>query len=475
MSKKLIYSQLKPFLDEFSTKLVKELTQENLIIENSNIKGKFHIIHKQPGPIRFDNLTQRSIFTQLFELRNIATNVCSILYPETAEINTPMKLSKAIMKLESHDALKIDWTNKQYALDTFDNLEALVTDKNAENLVENAVAENNIDLNKVVIGLLEFYGREKAIRFFSGLSYHERRNDGPGDLSLRNINARFSILLFEFKLRRSNASPDNKMILQALGSIRNHATHNMDKPFLFLIVFTDEVFQTFEKLKLQFRDLLNRMQEFNDLRNQLKFVPVYTGGLHLIDQAFEEFKKQFVQDRFQIKLQAQNPPTNFPGRNDHFLDATFYLKGTDFKIIIKPSSTRFWRLGLRFAREDRFPPITEDRHSNTNIADIHLSAGDITDVAQNHWGVPNQLTLTNYNATVIKDTIESMQNYSGEPVNLMITSNEDASFVRFSFVVNGRSYGNREFDLHEFNYCKIFAWADHSLFSLDADIEVTRK
>lgn len=165
----------------------------------------------------------------------------------------------------------------------------------------------------------------------------------------------------------------------------------------------------------------------------------------------------------------------FPDRNDHFLDRNFEFKKTNFTIVIHPGSTKFWRLGFRFSKDEYFPSIGSGRHGDSNFPDIHISVGDIVDMSNNTWGAQNQLTLTTYNAKAIDSKINSLHDYAGTDVIFTMTSNPDGSMVEFKIETNGQSGGSSTYDLHEYNFCKIFAWADYEQFLLDTEIEVIHK
>lgn len=474
MSKEFINTQIKPFLDNYITKLVMELEKKKLILPVKNENGWYQV---NPRNVRSNSIAspiQKSIFTQLFELRNVAQNVCHNLYPDNSARLVP--LSKVLIKLEEHNAISIRWKHKPEMLETLDNLDNLVQDINIHGDIENAVAENNINISRLVNDLLEFYGQQKALEFFKNLSFSElQTKDDKVDLILKNAKSYYSTLLFEFKVRKNGMPFDKKLLLQSLKTINNWATVGDPQPYLFLVVFTYENFNSFEKIKFQFREAILELKEFSSVRNQLKFIPLSISSLHLIDIAFNDFKKEFIENNINQTFQAQPVPKNLPERNDHFLDEVFEIKKTDFKIIIKPTNTKFWRLGFRFTKDEKFPPITQGRHQDNTVADVHISVGDIDSVENNTWNFPNQLTLTHYHASVIEDRITSLHDYSGQSVTLFVTSNGDASIVEFRIVVEGQPAGHRKFDLHDFNYCKIFAWADYQQFQLDVNIEAIRK
>ncbi len=475
MSKEFINSQTKPFLDSYITRLIKELEKRKLLLPVRTEQDFYQVNPKNTRSNSSISPSTKTIFAQLFELRNVAQSVCYNLYPDST-IDRPIPLSRVLVKLEEHNAISIKWKRKPEMLETLDNLDALVIDTDVHGNIEKLVAENNINITKIVNELLEFYGQEKALEFFRGQSFSEfQRNDDKVDLVLRNPESYNSLLLFEFKIRKTGTPFDKKLLLQSLKTISEWTTVGDPKPYLFLIVFTNENILSFEKIKFQFREAIAELKEFSTWRNQVKFIPLAITGLHLIDFAFEDYRKEFIENNIHQILRSQSPPRNFPERNDHFIDKAFEIKKTDFKIIINPGKTKFWRLGFRFTKEEKFPPTAQGRHQDNSVADVHICVGDIESTGDNVWSFENQLTLTHYHAPLIEDKITSLQDYNGQVVTLSVNSNKDASIVDFRVEVDGQSVGYRKFDLHEFNFCKIFAWADYQHFQLDVNILAIRK
>lgn len=472
--KELINFQQTPYLNNYIIKLIKEFEKKKLLLPLKNENGMYQV---NPKGVRSNSTAvpgSKSIFTQLFELRNVARSVCQNLFPDN---NTkPIPFSKILTKLEEHNAIEIEWKNKSDMHQTLDNLDTLVLDANIYGNIEKAISDNNINISKLINGLLEFYGMQKALDFFKDVSFSEvQSRDSKIDLILKSPKSYYSTLLFDFKIRKTGMPFDKKLLIQSLKLINDWATVGNPRPYMFLIVFTYEEFNSLEKFKFQFREAMYDLKEFSQVKDQLKFTPVAINSLHLIDLAFNEFKNQFIENTFHQSLQAQPVPKNFPDRNDHFLDHIFEIKKTDFKIIIKPGTTKFWRFGFRFVKNEKFPPITQGRHHDPSVADVHISVGDIDSAENKTWNFENQLTLTNYHASVIEDQIASLHDYGGQPVTLFVTSNDDTSIVEFRIIVEDRAVGYRKFDLRDFKFCKVFAWADYIHFQLDVNIEAIRK
>ena len=475
MSKTKIYEQLKPLMDSYTDKLVRELVKRKLLIPLKKPAGHYRLNNGSTKTGMPVIPAQKSVFTQLFELRNIVLNVCSNLYPEPSA--QPLSFSRSLLKLDENNAIALPWKKDKHLLDTLDKLDKLVNDDDIPASLEKILNDHKININQIIVTLLEFYGREKTIQFFKSLKYKSLSplSDGGADLILENGTVYYSPLIIEFKVRRTNAVPDKKMLLGALKRTRELATQKNQRPYVFLVIFTHESDQSFETSKFRFRETLKAIKEFDSYNVQVDFIPISFSGLHLIDRSFDEFYKNFIQDFLMPRFSAQPPPPDFPERDDHFLDREFDVRYTELIINIKPVNTPFWRLGIRFVKEGKFPPLTSGRHGNPEVADIHICVGEIINKKTNEWGDANQLKLNHYNATVIEDHMGSLSNYDCGPVTLVITSNTDASEVLFSIDANGKHLGTRKFNLQSFGTCKIFAWADYRPFNLETEIKVIYK
>jgi hypothetical protein len=475
MSKTKIYEQLKLLMNGYTDKLVRELVKRKLLIQLKNPAGHYRLSTGSQKTGMSVIPAQKSVFTQLFELRNIALNVCSNLYPDP--FTQPLSFSRSFLKLDENNAITIPWKKDKHLLDTLDKLDNLVNDDDIPASLEKLLNDHKININQIIVTLLEFYGREKTIRFFESLKYNSLRplSDTSADLIMGNNMVYYSPLIFEFKVRRANAVPDKKMLLGALKRSKELAIQKNQRPYIFLIIFTHENDQSFETSKFRFRETLKAIKEFDSYNSQIEFIPISFSGLHLIDRSFDEFYKNYIQDFLTPHFSAQPPPPGFPDRNDHFLDREFDVRQTELIINIKPVNTPFWRVGIRFVKEGKFPSLASGRHGNPEVADIHICVGEIINTKTNEWGNPNQLKLNHYNATVIENHMGSLLNYDGGSVTLVVTSNAEASEVLFSVDANGKHQGNRKFNLQAFGTCKIFAWADYLSFNLETEIKVIHK
>ena len=215
--------------------------------------------------------SKKNIFSQLFEFRNIAQNVCYNLYPNnTAQ---PVPFSKVLKKLEENKALAITWKGKENLLKNFDKLDALAGDPAIQTSIEKSIIENGININKITSDLLEFYGKQKTLAFFHRFSYIQAdQSDAELDLVLNNFSAIYTPLLFEFRVRKNQPAPDSKIMLKSLKLIKKYAANKNSRPYFFLVVFTNENFQSFEKSKFRFRELLNSIKEYSTYRDQIKFI-----------------------------------------------------------------------------------------------------------------------------------------------------------------------------------------------------------
>jgi len=390
--------------------------------------------------------------------------------------NERPKFSKMLDKFEEVGAIAINWANKRNAVQLLDSLDSIAVDEEEYIKMEKIISENNFQLPSITINLIEYYGREKAKEFFPEYSVMANiGKDARYDLRLHSDEFYFKNLIFEFKLRRNYALPDSKLLLQTFNLFGGEdKLSDNELSYIFLIVFTEDNFQSFEKLKFQFNQVLEEFTDFEQYWKRIRYVPVSLSGLHLINLDFEEFRKEYIENNIKFPFTSQVAPRDFPERNDHFFGETYIFKQFDFTIQIKPINTPFWRFGFKFSKNTEFPALTEGRHGNENYGDIHLSIGEIID-SDRMWGLPNQLSLNHYHIEQADKNILLLSNYLGEEVTFSMQTNETGAVTTFQTYISGKLKDERIFDISKYSFCRLFAWSEYNNFKLDTTMKVTRK
>jgi hypothetical protein len=455
-------------IHSLADQLIKELIKRKIVIASDN---KYRIAKKGASATIEPGISPS--FSTLFEFRNVVNNIYFDLF-SAVTISSPIKLSQMLQKFESQGALKYHWKQNDHIVKTLDSLDSLATETGLHKVAANI--SKTINLNELTIALINFYAKRIISKFFINSGYvAPKSNQVQFDFVMYSDESHFSPLIFDIKLRKSNPSPDRDMLITALDSVSNLYKKGENNPHYFLVVFTFESEQRFEALRFRFRQLLNDFESQTAFSQNITFIPVSISGLPFLATQLETFKKGYIENKITTLFQAQPPPANFPSRNDHFFEEMFDFKKTEFEITVKPLDTKYWRFGFRFSKTSDFPFIAEDRHFNKSIVDIHLSVGDVIDGGSMVWAHENQLTLTVYHTTPVENKVNSLHNYTQTPVNIHLSSNLEGSVVIFNADTDNVLVATSIFDLREFNYCKIFAWADAIPFKIEAIIDLKIK
>jgi hypothetical protein len=115
----------------------------------------------------------------------------------------------------------------------------------------------------------------------------------------------------------------------------------------------------------------------DELRKRIKLFPVSTSSIQLIENYFQEFRKEEIFEQIPFDLKNQKPPDSHMERNDDFIDRIFSLDNKRFECTIEPGETNTWRFGFTFSASHQFPPDAQGRHENDkDYAYVHLCIGD---------------------------------------------------------------------------------------------------
>lgn len=465
-------SGAKPLLDKYTDRLLQELELLKIITLNDN-SYSFSSIQ---SPEQSKSTPIKDIFSQLFEFRNIILGVYRNLY--SFENSQNLQLSQVIAKLVEQGAFPAPWMNRKDVHDILDKLDSLYGDDlKIKGGVEKILIENKINLNKIILQSLEFYGQQVALNYFQDYNYVRKTDPVVKQVDLQLVHKTniYPTLLFEFKYRKRSSLPNSDLLLKALRIIEELTNFDHNISYFFLVVFTDQNDDTFDKIKFQFEQDLREIKQYDQFHDRIRFLPVSITAMKNIDDELQKFKDFYIEQNIQFEFRNQNPPKTRPERNDHFFERTFEFKKCQFEIKINPVSTQYWRFGLKFAETEKFPPITIDRHEDENNADIHIIVGDLNYVNNLPvWQKPNQLGLAVYHADVLSEAPNGITLYQGEPVVLTITSNSDGSNVEFQIkTMSGEIH--QVFNLSKFNFCRIHAWSDYSKFLLSTEMKIIQK
>jgi hypothetical protein len=463
--------KLKPFLDTVTGSLLNGLEAEGVVTSlTEGVKVVYRLnLSTDAAPTNVtSSLLSGSSFEHLFELRNTLKAVYGESEFADSSKSHDLPISKLLERLEQHGSFKIKFENKAEVLKILDSLDHLSGDAVVQKSVLDQLDRSSFRPNILVNEMLAYFGYQKVKKHLSEADSILGVDDSGSDLRIRH--PQVGKIDFIFKIRRGDPLPDNQTILSGL-----RLFERKDSPaFVLLIIFTHANSGGFPRLQYQFRQmLLNEFKSYAEFIDRVKFMPIWTSNLPLLDQELENFKRTHIADSFRFEFKAQPVPRGFPDRNDHFLDRTFELGKTAFHISIDPGETKFWRFGLRMVRDDNFPPLTEGRHSNEDVADVHLCVGEPVDPSLDplQWDSPNVMQLTHYHVDVFLPAFKQATDYKGEVVKLMIQPIGDF-MTAFHVLFGDRNLGQIQFVTRHFKYCRLGAWCDRKEFSLKADINV---
>lgn len=481
---KMPVNSYKSFLDRYLKAFLRELVTEKIIQKEKNPiseESLYSFSYKQKIISQSIKLQEKNIFQNIFEFRNILYSAYRHLKYPDSELTNNFTLIDFVTKFESLGVFKADWKSDAEVKDVFNNAESLMGDEKAQKRVIDILNNNNISLSKLILKVLEFFGKDKAQSHFEKFGYsivNKPIGDfNQSDLILSKVKSPFLYLIFEFKYRKKTALPTREMILwavQQLNTLNIHDKKDKDLGYYFLVIFTDQSNAEFNKLQFKFRELLENTIDDKLLSDRIKFIPVFTNTLIQIEESFNSFQKNYIQEEDYFKFSTQNTPLNFPNRNDCVFEKVFNLQKSDFEISITPQKTEFWRFGIQLSDSDFFPTsFKEERHANKNYPYIVLCVGEAQNNDQNglRWNFPNKISFSSY---VDNEDYTISQVYNGNSVELKISST-DLSEVLFSLEQNGSKMGEQIFDLRKFKYCKFSAWCDQRHYELGAQIKAVHK
>jgi hypothetical protein len=196
--------------------------------------------------------------------------------------------------------------------------------------------------------------------------------------------------------------------------------------------------------------------------NKITVLEAEAAGIPQINNPDEHFKFSFI---------TQPAPVERPERNDYYFPKKYDIKKNHFEITVKPENTPYWRFGFRYSKTGEFPPLTEARHVDSNIVDIHICVGDMK--SKGRWHHENRVYLQSYNVAHNPNPQLIEAAYKGEEITMIVKWNEKTSKMYYELKANGRILCKNEFDLGSYSTCIFGAWSDFNDYNLSADIKVT--
>ncbi len=153
----------------------------------------------------------------------------------------------------------------------------------------------------------------------------------------------------------------------------------------------------------------------------------------------------------------------------------FLLSGYSYTFKIKPKCN-FWRLGIRLSENediDFFHP--ENRYKLPNFdkyIDLHIGVGNWNNI---EWSSPNQIELKQYNIDETTGKIDyKIEDYEPQSDVIWKISREyQSTFINTSLWAKDQLIIERKFSIPiDFEYFKLFAWADGINFELEVELDV---
>lgn len=158
-------------------------------------------------------------------------------------------------------------------------------------------------------------------------------------------------------------------------------------------------------------------------------------------------------------------------RNDVIYDQIFELIDFSYVFTVFPK-TKFWRFGLRFSKtkEILFDINSGNRHEYSEYKDLHLSVGTSPNTGQ--WENSNRLELTQYHFGPPNLLYNRCENYVElGPVQFGINYDSSSKVLAIWYSSGKCQKYETQIELNDYEYFKIFAWADKIDFELSALIE----
>lgn len=464
--------KLKPFLETVTQSLLEGLEGEGIlksVTEEGKVLYRLNAVKaSSASSVTATTTTADYSFEHLHELRNTLKAVYSASEFSDAAQGHNLPLSKLFEKLEQHGFFKLKFSNRNEILTILDTLDNLSGETGTRQQIIQKLDASSFRPSMVVVEMLEQFGFQKVQKHFAGDTKFSEVPDDGSDLKV--LHPQIGRLDFIFKLRRGEMLPDSQTILSALKLFESDKA----PAFVLIILFTHANAASFSKMQFQFRQLLlNEYKVASDRIDRIKFIPIWTSNLRMLDDELELFKKAHIADSFKFEFKDQPAPRGFPDRNDHFLDRTFEVGKTEFQITIDPGETKFWRFGLRMVKDDDyFPPLTEGRHSNEEIGDVHICVGEpVIKGEELVWGSQNILEMAAYSVQVYRNEFRQATNYQGQVVRLIIRPVGE-HMTEFRVFLGEQQLGSVQFVTSPFKYCRLGAWCDRKEFHLKTEIKV---
>lgn len=162
--------------------------------------------------------------------------------------------------------------------------------------------------------------------------------------------------------------------------------------------------------------------------------------------------------------------------NDQIFDRLFNLKNIEYTFELKPNAnTKFWRFGIRMSKTENiefYHPYHRYKDPDyKKFIDINLGVGEWDG---KEWSLPKRLHLAQYNLYEdpnkhILDRSETYEEYS--KVEWTIKCIKQGSLY-ISYKAGGSPIFSNNYPLSsQYEYFKIFAWADEREFMIDCTIK----
>jgi hypothetical protein len=277
-------------------------------------------------------------------------------------------------------------------------------------------------------------------------------------------------------------------------NIRSEMVPNYDGTFVFEPVTTPKLFNDkltfidfinsskypeFKKKKIiEYLNLSERKSEgtlrFQLSSEQLKTMPIdFKNAWRRISYDLLE-QVSYTANIFNYIFVNQIPPSNDPDLNDHILDHKFELLESSLLITIRPNNTKFWRLGLKFSKNQVFLTDMHHQRHTDKWADIHVSVGQRNN-EKNEWRSAQQLEVTEYNVPINSKSIQRFMEYKGGVIQLSFKFiKKSSAFIgELEVIIENKSLGVNVYNLSSYEFYTIAAWADQKEFNLNTTIAAT--
>lgn len=455
-------ARVKPFIKQLSARLISEFEAKGIIEKLSGGESNYRVVRDS-----FSNETISDTdgnVRDLEEMRKILELLESDLQTNNLNISEPLTESTSLPR---------SLRRKEGALKELIQRIRNAKGNQLENIQEFAKSKN-LPFSSLPSNLVETYGRTKCLDYFSDLDYSSSSelslDDSSFDLALKSKDARRPKLYFEFKWRKSNPRPNREQLIRFISRVRTLSFEDQQTSYFLYIVFTGNEGDSFNRAKETFEKIVDEIAEPH-LREGIRFVPISIINLSQIQNSLRDFTKEFIEDDFKFTFETQEPPLDFPDRNDHFYNELFIIKDIEYDIKIQPVMSNYWRFGIELLKSNQTPPITSGRHGIPDVGSIHIAVGDQTKSLE--WTNSNRLYLTKYHIELLQDNFQDLTTYRGEPVQMSLRKIEEGA-ISISISTDGTDRGMRLYDIADYKYFRIYAWCDRHPFKLDTTVNITK-